>query len=745
MNKICILLVLMSSIGLGDKGCSADKRSVNTEIYHKQTKQLRQNMLSIDSLAQLVVGSQCEDLVRVDSIQLKYQKFCAQLQNYDNSNVDLIDVKDGVVKSEIIELPSVATAIWLQQEFEKLDSVFVDIRKDAKKLNSDLAKGCLKKYNYCEEIKKNNGNKTVLKAINELVVLKNKSAAERSRDSVKIMDKLETFRSLKNLQNISKFYEELLIGLSYDIRFAMGGSTNIQMCNDAHIRWAALEKACIQELYACEEEHLEEISKSQWGIIIDSSYILQQAEATRQCAIHPRGCMCEAAINFDSLAVIDNETCIGCMDSLAMNFCPNAKVQNNAPCQYAACNDRCYAEKIQDITTVFTKFKVGRDIIVHVDSLCGENLCGCMNPCATNYDPNAQIPAQPDICQGLFCGCLDSNAVNYARRKSPAWAYDKYYNPKITKHDSTQCIYTGCMNICSLNYDPLAIKEDGSCICDSVALEDLEQMIIASDLQAANMVYSPQKLKKEFDQFIKKQVSRSAKKISTVDFNKVGWDLQVNLNVKNMKIMSKGEQDGIPLGEYNFKPVNELIDGLITFLDQKTNKLSSSMLDVKIVGEADAHPIRPPGLTFQNASRLVHEERYKMIPDTVNTDIKSMNQPNFDLVPDKGPITIYEGNTFTDNITLAFLRGYMVKQKIKDAEPSIDEARILIGAKVNAGKGGQYRRIGVTFTLSGFYKIMSNQAAQNNARKDSLIHAIEFFEKEGFPTSQKTYYRCPCY
>ena len=114
------------------------------------------------------------------------------------------------------------------------------------------------------------------------------------------------------------------------------------------------------------------------------------------------------------------------MDSLALNYCPTAKVQQDFACEYAACMDRCYEEMPKNIRELYPNFKAGRDTIIHVDTLCGIDRCGCMNPCADNYDPQATISDKPDSCEGQKCGCLDSTAVNYARRTSPDWARRKY-------------------------------------------------------------------------------------------------------------------------------------------------------------------------------------------------------------------------------------------------------------------------------------------------------------------------------
>ena len=89
------------------------------------------------------------------------------------------------------------------------------------------------------------------------------------------------------------------------------------------------------------------------------------------------------------------------------------------------------------------KFPYRYDGIPFCQDFCIEPVLGCMNPEATNYDPNANSP--DGSCYVTVTGCTDSLAVNY--------------NPQATEEDEpSSCIdaITGCMNPAAFNFDPNA-------------------------------------------------------------------------------------------------------------------------------------------------------------------------------------------------------------------------------------------------------------------------------------------------
>lgn len=740
MNKPTYLLLLLSTLfSLNKKSCK-DARQFDTEAYYNKTVELKENLISIDSMTTIVGNVDCFEPEQLDSILLRYNDFCFSLENFDQPNKELLTIDDCVVKKEIVDLKSFPRSKWFKKEFERMDSLLNQLSQEVKSLKKFLEKDCVKKYNLCEQSKKHDGNKKIIKEVENLVNYLQQSEEDLYADSLTIIGTIKTSKELLHDEGTSQFYEELLIALGEDLQYKLSHEASKLFCNNAHIRWSWIEKALLIGTNKCEVNYLEEISTDKWNITVDSTWLLAQAERTRICAIIPRGCRCEKAENFNPIATQDNGTCIGCLDSMAINYCSAARIQNNFPCIYAVCNDRCYDEKPFAVTDLYPLYQANRDSIIHTPSLCGENRCGCMNPCASNYDPAATKSNEPDDCTGSICGCLDSTAVNYARRVSPDWAYRKYYNENIINHEPSLCIYSGCKDPCSLNFDPIAKTPDNSCSCDSVSRQDLEKIKINLGLKGASYLYSADVLRTEFDDFL----SKGAKKYSQINFRKIGLDLYIDVELKEMKIKSTGEYDGIPLGQYNFKPVNETIDALINFLNFKTTNLLSSMLIVKIVGEADAHPIRGEGIDFKNAGRPVDDKLFKIIPNEVPTDIDTISKDGYNFAFDSQPVFINEGDKITDNLMLAFLRAYIVEQKIKDAEPLIEESRMMIGAKANNAKGKKYRRVAISMQLEGFYETMAEQEMDNMTSVSEIDSAIIFYEKFGYVTSGKVYPHCPC-
>ena len=75
------------------------------------------------------------------------------------------------------------------------------------------------------------------------------------------------------------------------------------------------------------------------------------------------------------------------------------------------------------------------------------SVMGCMDPTATNYNSNANVPA---LCEYGIPGCADSLAFNYNH---------------LATYDDGSCIpfIKGCTDITAINYSPNANVDDGSC------------------------------------------------------------------------------------------------------------------------------------------------------------------------------------------------------------------------------------------------------------------------------------------
>ncbi len=111
-----------------------------------------------------------------------------------------------------------------------------------------------------------------------------------------------------------------------------------------------------------------------------------------------------------------------------------------------------------------------------------QDILGCMDPTAINYNPAATINDGSCI-YNLQVGCTDSDACNYNDLAIVDDGSCEYiscvgctddtasnYDPSATIDDGS-CIYTaisGCTNPNALNYDPLATIDDGSCILNCI-------------------------------------------------------------------------------------------------------------------------------------------------------------------------------------------------------------------------------------------------------------------------------------
>ncbi|MFT4682625.1 MAG: hypothetical protein ACI93E_001251 [Flavobacteriales bacterium] len=164
---------------------------------------------------------------------------------------------------------------------------------------------------------------------------------------------------------------------------------------------------------------------------------------------------------------------LGCTDPLALNYNPNATV-NDGSCFYnnPGCTDTFACNYDEDATLN--------------DGTCNYDCYGCTDPTADNYNPNATI--DNGSCIFSNSGCTDALACNFdpnAIMNDGSCNYDCYgctdveavnYNPNATI-DNGSCIYEeigGCIYIAACNYDPNATVDDGSCDFDCYGCTDPE-------------------------------------------------------------------------------------------------------------------------------------------------------------------------------------------------------------------------------------------------------------------------------
>ena len=234
------------------------------------------------------------------------------------------------------------------------------------------------------------------------------------------------------------------------------------------------------------------------------------------CIFDFSGCTDPAANNFQPDATSDDGRCEygavigGCVDPAAGNFALNA-TRDDGQCMYALaglCVDRS-GEALNAAPDAAPGGEISP--LLRVTGTCVPLVEGCMDPAALNHDPSANVDishGEAGACSYAIGGCLWHTAVNHA----PDATYDDgscvYAVGGCTEHDNpvytanatvddgscvapliggcadsaalnyevqvnapnaSACVYFrgGCMAPQAWNYDPLATRDDGSCIVQS--------------------------------------------------------------------------------------------------------------------------------------------------------------------------------------------------------------------------------------------------------------------------------------
>jgi len=134
----------------------------------------------------------------------------------------------------------------------------------------------------------------------------------------------------------------------------------------------------------------------------------------------------------------------------------------------------------------------------------------------------------------------------------------------------------------------------------------------------------------------------------------------------------------------------------------------------------------------------------------------------FPVGPTKYGFNLADGDYITNNLELAYVRAYMIKQRIEQEFPfeSIQFAeptRYSIGAKANDKKGGQFRRVAAVFVIEGFYTMEGELPAESLAIDDSRLDTLTTTQirydtigypngqyVSGIPVGRSIYKHCPC-
>jgi hypothetical protein len=180
------------------------------------------------------------------------------------------------------------------------------------------------------------------------------------------------------------------------------------------------------------------------------------------CEFNVFGCTDPLAANYDAAANIDDGSCVygvlGCTDITACNFNAEATLEDDS-CLFPgdACDDG-NASTQQD--------SYGADCV------CEGLLAGCTVPVASNYNPNAVI--DDGSCEFDNEGCTDPTALNYdpaALADDGSCIYPLEgctdltacnFNPDANIENGT-CTYPGCTDLAACNYNESAACPDNSC------------------------------------------------------------------------------------------------------------------------------------------------------------------------------------------------------------------------------------------------------------------------------------------
>jgi hypothetical protein len=181
------------------------------------------------------------------------------------------------------------------------------------------------------------------------------------------------------------------------------------------------------------------------------------------------GCTNSLAVNYDPNATVDDGSCVlpstGCMDPAASNHDPNCTVHDQSICTYAPGTGSCLSPGSWSYNPLGTTDCQGNAIN-----------SPAYNAFASGYGATG-------CCQPLLLGCMDSglpsaSAVHqhphnfsvhaHTFNRPPTWTGPATnYNPNVNVNDTSSCVYLGtfgCTDPNAINYVSWAFQDDGSCV-----------------------------------------------------------------------------------------------------------------------------------------------------------------------------------------------------------------------------------------------------------------------------------------
>ena len=206
------------------------------------------------------------------------------------------------------------------------------------------------------------------------------------------------------------------------------------------------------------------------------------------------GCTDTTALNFNPNASVDDGSCTypptGCTDPLANNYDPLATIDDGS-CTF---NNTWSCDPVNGgimLITNGTGIYTSATLANASCPACGSNtINGCTDPLSYNYDPTATC--DDGSCIACIYGCTDSTIGGYEFPDIYGFCVtpsvtpgsnglcdpgDGYtvtnYDPNATCDDgSCATAYGGCMDPLANNYDALANYDDGSCTYDVYGCTD---------------------------------------------------------------------------------------------------------------------------------------------------------------------------------------------------------------------------------------------------------------------------------
>ena len=232
------------------------------------------------------------------------------------------------------------------------------------------------------------------------------------------------------------------------------------------------------------------------------------------------GCTDPAALNYDSLATVRDNSCIyatviyGCTDPKALNYDPEA-THNSGLCEYVKEIGGCTDASALNYDSLAT----------YNDGSCQyprEIIHGCTDTFALNYNPYAEI--DNNTCEyrtvsDTIVGCMDAKAINY----NPLASVNS--ECIYEKHDSV-IVVEGCTDPKAANYNEKATKEDGSCVyANPISTYNDVTEVIVNDNQEVVVVVD------------------TVKSIGVVETNGCEIDFAEKIDSVNVKVLSYDDNE----------------------------------------------------------------------------------------------------------------------------------------------------------------------------------------------------------